>query len=334
MNKIVNIQVERMDADILRLSWEAKIDDLSVSIYQGELPDSIDRNTPLACVTGQNFADFPGLDPNIRYYFAVVPDGGPENIIAERRVPIEETHNFRDLGGYATQNGRRVKWGRAFRADGLARIRSRGRALLKQMGIRLVCDFRAPTEIDQAPDNLPEDGSIEYLNLPIVSHGFDTVEAMKRLRKGDTSWLTDTFMPEGYIRNIEGFAPIWGTVIQNLSLSENRALVFHCTAGKDRTGICAALILLVLGVPQETVIYDHGLSNVYLGPFLEKFLGYLDQFGVDRNKILPYLSAPREAIVAALDHIGTQYGSAEKYLLSKAGISQETLDLLKQELLE
>jgi protein-tyrosine phosphatase len=109
--------------------------------------------------------------------------------------------------------------------------------------------------------------------------------------------------------------------------------VFHCTGGKDRAGVCAALILLALGVSEKTVIYDHGLSNKYLADILPTIYDYFSSFGVDKEKLVPYLTASRAAIIALLDHIRAEYGSAVNYLKNKAGVKQKTLDRLKQEML-
>ena len=257
---ISGITVDRVDKDTVEITWTTGADDLGVSIYAGDSPETIDRSSPVTRVNGGTRAKVSGLDPAIRPYFEVTPDGGPGVITAERRVPLEGSFNFRDLGGYETSDGRRVKWGRVFRSDHLARLTDNDLVLLENMGLRLVCDFRTPAETEKARDRLPQDGSIEYLHLPVIHGEFDPAMAMARMKQGDISWLTQDFMVNRYKRKIDDFPDIWGTVLNRLADPENRPLVFHCTAGKDRAGACAALTLLALGVPEETVIYDHGLS--------------------------------------------------------------------------
>ena len=258
----------------------------------------------------------------------MVPDGGTGIITAERQVPLEGAVNFRDLGGYRSSDGLRVKWGRVFRSDGLARLTTTDQAILRQIGIRLVCDFRTPGEVEKSPDRLP-DGA-RWLHLPIVHGEFDSIAALERMGRGDISWLTDDFMVNGYIRNIDEIAETWGTVLNHLSRPEGRPMVFHCTGGKDRAGVCAALILLALDVPEETVIYDHGLSNIYIAKLLDKIYEYIRYIGIDPEKVAPYFTAPRECIVSMLNHLHQTYGSATNYLNTRAGVSQETLALLKQ----
>jgi protein-tyrosine phosphatase len=253
-------------------------------------------------------------------------------ISKERRVPLEGAVNFRDLGGYETSDGRKVKWGQVFRSDSLARLSARDQTVLRGMGIRLVCDFRTPGEVKKAPDRLP-DGT-RYLHLPVVHGEFDSVTALERMGKGDISWLTDDFMVNGYIKNIEKFGGTWGRVLNRIIDPESRPLVFHCTGGKDRAGVCAALFLLALGVPEDTVIYDHGLSNVYIGELLGRIYEWIREVGIDPDEVAPYFTAPRECIVSSLDHIREVYVSVANYLWTKAGIDNKKLSLLKDQLLE
>jgi len=329
-----NIKIERFQGIRLKISWDMDGREGTVSVFSGSSPDEIDYQKAVAVVKGENEVELSNPESNSRIYYSVVPENGKGVIVAERLVMLEGTVNFRDLGGYKSCDGRTVKWGKLFRSDGLARLTLNDHAILKKMGLKLVVDFRRESEVKKSPDNLPEENSIDYLHLPVSGADFDTVSAMERLKKGDTNWLTESFMRDGYINNIDSYAEAWGTVMKRLSDSENLPLVFHCTAGKDRTGAFAALILLILGVPEETVVFDHGLSNFYLADFLETIYAYLKEFGVEREKISPYLTAPHDAIVALLDHIRKQHGSAENYLISQADVSPEILDKLRMDFLE
>jgi protein-tyrosine phosphatase len=111
-------------------------------------------------------------------------------------------------------------------------------------------------------------------------------------------------------------------------------LVFHCTGGKDRAGVGAALILLSLGVPEATVIYDHGLSNLYIAAVLEKIYDRIRSLGVDSKQVAPYFSAPKNAIIAVVRHIRQTYGSAADYLINKAGVDKRVIEQLREDLLE
>jgi protein-tyrosine phosphatase len=334
MESISDITVDRTEHGKFRIHWKPQVENLKVSIYAGRSPDTIDLDTPVIRATNQTGVVLPDLDPSARYYFAVLPDGDSKIIAAERRVKLEGAYNFRDLGGYLSVNGGRTKWGKIYRSASLTRLTENDLTVLKQIGIRLVCDLRAPAEVKKRPDHLPDDGSIEYLNLPIVSGNFDTVTAHEKIVKGDIDWLTEDYMIKGYLYTIDTYAETWATFFERIAAPTNYPMVFHCTGGKDRAGTGAALILLALGVSEETVIYDHGLSNVFLADIMPKLYSYFSSFGIAKKNLRPYLTASRAAIIALLEHIRVTYGSALDYLTAKAGIPPKTIETLKQNLLD
>ena len=141
-------------------------------------------------------------------------------------------------------------------------------------------------------------------------------------------------MIEGYILNIEKSAPVWGGVFRRLADPGQLPLVFHCTGGKDRTGTGAALLLLSLGVSEKTVIFDHGLSNIYIRDVVNGIYAKFESAGIDPKKIAPYFSAPRYCIEAMLAHLREKYGSAVDYLKSKAGVTEQMLKKIRGHLLE
>jgi protein-tyrosine phosphatase len=332
--RLGDLSLTRTAKDSVRISWKIRGKILKIAIFSRQPADEIEHHFTAAEVKGNASTNISGLDPGTRYYFEVVSDSGSKTTISERRVPLEGSVNFRDLGGYETVDGRRVKWGLVFRSDNLGRLTDRDVAFLQRMGIRLVCDFRTVAEAKKLPDQFPRDGRAKYLHLPIRHGEFDPADTFERIQKGDIEWMTEEFMIKGYIKNIDNFAPVWSTLFKCLSDRSSRPIVFHCTGGKDRAGVCAALILLTLGVPEETVITDHGLSNVYITGVLEKIYARIRSAGVDPRQVSSYFTAPQNAIVAFIDHIRQTYGSAAGYLRKKAGIEQKVIDQLKKDLLE
>jgi protein-tyrosine phosphatase len=329
-----DVALTRTGNDSVKISWRTKNKDSKVAIFIGENTNALDHRNPTATVTGKSDVSISGLDPDTRYYFDVVPSDGPNTIISERRVQLEGGVNFRDLGGHQAVDGRRVKWGRVFRSDNLGRLTDRDVVYLEKMGIRLVCDFRTPAEIKKLPDRYPQGDHAKTLRLPIRHGESDPANTFDRIKKGDIDWMTEEFMIKGYIKNIEEFAPLWASFFNNLAKRSNRPLVFHCTGGKDRAGVGAALILLVLGVPEETVIRDHGLSNLYIATVLESIYDRIRSLGVDPEEISAYFTAPKNAIVSLLKHLDKTYGSAANYLINKAGVDETLLIQLKEDLLE
>ena len=333
-SSIFDASVDRTGKDAVRISWKTHLKDLQVSIYYGDSPETIERNEPFLQIEGQTAVEISGLNPDIPHYFEIISENSAGIITGERRLPLEGTFNFRDLGGYETTEGRRVRWGKVFRSDHLSRLTDRDIAFLHRMKVRCVCDFRTSAEVQKRPDRFPGDGSGEYLHLPIDNLKFNPTTLFEKLKKGDTSWLTQEFLIDGYILNIDKFAAIWGEVFRRLADPGQMALVFHCTGGKDRAGTCAALILLALGVPEETVILDHGLSNIFIADVLDKIYVQFESSGIDRKKISPYFTAPQYCIEALLDHLHEKYGSPADYLKSKAGVTEEMLERIREELLE
>lgn len=334
VTRLGDLCLTRTGPDSVRISWRIRGKIHKIAIFSRPSADEIEHHFTVASLKDRASTNISGLDPDIRYYFEVVSNSGSKIIISERRVSLEGSVNFRDLGGYDTVDGRRVKWGLVFRSDNLGRLTDRDVAFIQRMGIRLVCDFRTPAEVEKLPDRFPRDGGAKNLHLPIRHGEFDPANTFERIKKGDIEWMTEEFMIKGYIKNIDNFAPVWSTVFNCLSKSSNRPMVFHCTGGKDRAGVCAALILLTLGVPEKTVVTDHGLSNIYIAGVLEKIYARIRSLGVDPRQVSPYFAAPRRAILVLIDHIRQTYGSADSYLRKKGGVEQKVIDQLKKDLLE
>ncbi len=328
------VSARRIDGDTVEISWRSRHNNPEVSIYQGTSPGSIDMQHPVDSVSSGNCARISGLSGNRRYYFLVSFQGGINAMVGERRVALEGTFNFRDLGGYGTVHGRRVKWGEVYRSDNLSRLTDNAVGMIASMGIRLVCDLRSDGEAESRPNRLPENQGIETCHLPVVQGKIDGIAAFEKIKQGDTSWFTDDFMLNGYLNGMDGFAEIWGNLISRLAEKDSRAMVFHCSAGKDRTGIAAALILSVLGVPEDTIIADHQMSNTCIAPALGDIYSRIRSYGVDPERIAGYFAAPRECIVAMLDHLRNAHGSAARFLTTRCGVPPKTIEDLRDALLE
>jgi protein-tyrosine phosphatase len=259
---------------------------------------------------------------------------GGSLVARERRPVVEGCPNLRDLGGYQTTDGRRVKWGRIFRSSNLGRLTDKGLDQLKRLGIKLVCDFRTEAEALKLPNRFPDSEAVGYVRLPIQHGEFEPTSVFDRIKKGDFDWISEDFMIQGYIDSVERYADVWARLFNLLSEPRHRPLLFHCTGGKDRTGAAAALILLSLGVPAETVVADYGLSDGYNADVRKAIYEHLRPFGVDIAKVEPYFTAPESRIRALLEHVDARYGSAVDYLVKRAGISEKTIALLKDDLLE
>jgi protein-tyrosine phosphatase len=252
----------------------------------------------------------------------------------DRRLPLSGAVNFRDLGGYPTTDTQQVKRGLVFRSDHLSRLTGEDRQLLEDLRFKVVCDLRTGRERMAAPDRLPEAGSIRLVLLPVQANGFDPATALARLQAGDDGWLSLDFFVRLYLHYLDDCAPAWGRVLGLIASPDNLPLVFHCTGGKDRTGICAALLLKLLGVSEENILVDHDQSNSCNAKRLQSIYARFAALGIEAERAAPYLQAPREPLIAMLDHLKKNYGGVENYLTQTAGLKRKTLAALQRGLLQ
>jgi protein-tyrosine phosphatase len=255
--------------------------------------------------------------------------------LPERFLPLESAVNFRDIGGYRTADGRRVRTGKVYRAGALNRLTDSDRELLARMGMKLVCDLRSQEEVEEEPDRLPDNPAPEYLHLPLKADD----DRLRRLRALLFNRRQIALMlPEMYTDiMIDRNANICGEVLRRLSEPENLPTIIHCTAGKDRTGVVVALLLSLLGVPDDIILADYSLSNRFFPTFLaygEKTIHPVAWLGVKAEDIQPLLVADPQTMRTALAHVRSKYSSVENYLRDAAGLDEGTLGRLRENLLE
>jgi protein-tyrosine phosphatase len=258
----------------------------------------------------------------------------PESLIREpslregRIVPLERVPNFRDFGGYPTTDGRYVRRGLLYRSGALADLSEQDVAVLRKLGIKLICDLRTDLEAQEAPD-VPLEGVMLW-RLPVIQQEESAVKARTFLF--DRHRL-DQVMLQTYQTFVREKAPIFGAAIARFADPANLPAVFHCSAGKDRTGILAALLLGALGVSDELIIADYTLSNLYYEAFrksLEPQEHRLRALRLSLDDLQPMLVSDPVYLEAALDAIREECGSIETYLMQKAGVSAETLAKLRE----
>jgi protein-tyrosine phosphatase len=332
--RLLPVTVLRLAEDSVEIRWNENARGLSLSVYRGDSPDSIQISPPLAHVTEGSSVILAGLAADRPRFFKLAASDGGSLIVGERRPVVEGCPNLRDLGGYETTDGRQVKWGRIFRSSNLGRLTEKGLRQIKQLGINLVCDFRTEAEARKLPNRFPDSEAVGYVRLSIQHGEFEPTSVFDRIKKGDFDWISEDFMIQGYIESVERCPDVWAALFNLLADPRHRPLLFHCTGGKDRTGSAAALILLALGVPSETVVADYGLSDGFNTDVRKAIYDHLRPFGVDIAKVEPYFTAPESRIRKLLEHVDQQYGSAVDYLVKRAGVSEKTIERLKDDLLE
>ena len=255
----------------------------------------------------------------------------------DRLVALEGTMNFRDLGGYVGRDGRTVRWGLVFRSDALHALTAADLETIAGIGIRTVCDLRHTHERDRQPTAIPASYDHRAISLMVGEDPDPTnsKDLFEQILDGTLPDADDEWMIGMYAQMLLEGAATFGALLTHLADDDGLPALFHCTAGKDRTGIGAALLLSVLGVDDGTILDDYELTNIYRSNRrIEELRPMIEEAGIDLEKVRPFLSARRAVMEATLRHLADDHGGVETYLLGPAGMTQSTLDRLRDLLLE
>jgi len=246
--------------------------------------------------------------------------------LTDRRILLKACFNFRDLGGLETVDGRRVRSGVLYRADALHRLTADDLDVLRGLGLRTVIDLRSKGEIERhGRVALADHDEVVHVHLAMMDEIWST-EDMPR----DDEAPAPEVLGEGYLRMLEFGGPAVATAIRLLADGETLPAVFHCTAGKDRTGVLAALVLGQLGVPEEAIAEDYALTELAV----DGTRAWLQVNDPDVMGALPAWAwrAPATTMLAFLEQVRAEHGSIPG-LLAHLGVSQATLDALEDTLL-
>ncbi len=237
---------------------------------------------------------------------------------------LQGASNFRDLGGYAGADGRRVRYGRVFRSDHLAQLTAADVALLQSLPLSHSIDFRGVAEAAALPYAIPGVTQLAMAIEPTVVQRLRALAASGQVPSTDE---TVSLMCDTYRDFVHRHGPTFGRFLQHL-LAHSTPVVFHCTAGKDRTGLASALLLAVLGVDRDTIMQDYLLTNQLYrrNPLLE---------GSGPAHVMEVLWQVQPAFLqAAFDVIERDYGGLSSYLAGPVGFATDSREQLRHTLLE
>jgi protein-tyrosine phosphatase len=254
---------------------------------------------------------------------------------------MKKIHNFRDFGGYKTQNGLRIKPGLLFRSGSLANRSDNDQKKLSSLGIKTILDLRTNKERTNNPDRIPDNSKINSIHIPIKVTMHDESGIPFQLfsllfgkaRKIDYHEA----MKQVYQEYVTDFRSEFSEIIRLVSLGNNLPILIHCTGGKDRTGFACSLIQLILGVPLKTVVLDYLKTNEYLHEVKDEFQKRLKKFslfGASIEKLLPLFEARKEYWEAAYDQIRNDYGTVQNFVQDGLNVSDEEMLRLNNLLLE
>jgi protein-tyrosine phosphatase len=240
----------------------------------------------------------------------------------ERVIALDGAVNFRDLGGYATLDGRRTRWRVLFRADGLGELSVTDFSILRELGIRTVVDLRSGHEVEQ--------GRFDVEAHPVDFHHFPFID---QLPNAEQWYRRPGLLGAQYKEMLDDAAPQIIGALEVLATPDAHPAVFHCTAGKDRTGLLSALVLSLLGVPEETVVADYALSGEAMERLRAKLiLKYPDGKDVIAD-IDEVFSANPANMVELFAYLHERYGSVAEYAVT-VGVPDAVVARLREELLE
>lgn len=269
-----------------------------------------------------------------RDYVIVAKSDGSQIVAGERVLPLEQGSNFRDIGGYTTADGKTVRWGKAFRTGAMPMLTEADYGLLGQIDIDSIVDLRSLEERDVAPDLLDDRTGALF-----ISNDYSIVPLFANWGKGNG---------ENAYQGMEKLLkPQLRSIFRRL-LAEEGAVIYHCSAGQDRTGIATALIYDLLGVDRETILKDYHLSTELRRPQFE--MPPVDPKDYPNNPIVQYYAASKAKgevkaeplytptgqshLAQFFVYLDGQYGSTAGYLKQELGLTDADLAKLKSDLLQ
>ena len=234
-----------------------------------------------------------------------------------RHIDCDGAFNLRDLGGYRSVDGRTVRWRTLLRADGLHRVSGPGLATIRDLRCRTVLDLRTPLEVDAGQYR---GVGVDVVHLPLLRETWD--EGALRTDADDPV----TFLADRYLEMTEVGAPAIAAAFELLASSRRLPLAFHCSAGKDRTGVLAALVLSALGVDDDQIATDYARSAMAM----DRLVAWI---GLHRPEVAEhmarqpsaFLACPPAAILRFLDGLRERHGGVRLYL-GDIGVDRATIE--------
>lgn len=257
--------------------------------------------------------------------------------LAPRHIPLEGACNFRDLGGYQLACGGRLRHGLLYRSDHLGGLTSADRERLRELGIASVVDLRRQDERDEAPDRLGNVG-IREIHLPVEIAGAQVTSIRKEVIAGrvDEAGARECLL-QANRAFVSHSSDVFSRFLHVLLEHERMPLVFHCTAGKDRAGYAAALVLLLLGAPRHVVLADYLATNRFNAQFRERLMADLQEdedVAARRAAVNALMQVEERYLGAALTLIEQRHGNHEQYFTTALNFDASKQARLRELLVE
>ncbi|WP_150290998.1 tyrosine-protein phosphatase [Sphingobium estronivorans] len=324
--------VEKQADGSYRIAWQMAGAG-HVRIFASSDPAAPMTSQPVAQGGATDSATIARLAPDKRWYFTLTPDRGGPLLLTDRALHLSTAPNFRDIGGYRTVDGRWVKPGLIYRSDQLDRLSDGDLAAIGALRPGLLVDLRTETERKREPDRAPPGVRQQILDVAADSSGSlggDMRKAQAAIASGQGAALLAAANRD--FVSLPSARAAYGTLLRELAEGNDGPLIYHCTAGKDRTGWATAVILTLLGVPQETVMADFLASNRYLKAKNDATIAAMKASGAafDPAFLEPVLTVRPEYLQNAFDEVQRRYGSFDAYARDGLGLSQADIAALRR----
>lgn len=239
---------------------------------------------------------------------------------------VDGTYNIRDLGGYPIADSVTTKSHMLIRAGNLDQLPISSQQQLIDYGVKTVIDLRDEWEVENYPNVFAHSPVIKYLNLPLIGNHLSNDETWKKEEQGYR------FLHDFYIKYIDRCQSQISAIMK--AIADNPAtIIFHCYAGKDRTGIIAGLLLDLAGVPRQIIAEDYVQSNQEIQHLIKQWRNYTEQNNGDMQALERDSVSEPTTILHLLDYIDRQYGGIRDYLMG-CGLTDRQLRLLQSHLIE
>ncbi|MGV8855648.1 MAG: tyrosine-protein phosphatase [Devosia sp.] len=235
---------------------------------------------------------------------------------AERHLALPDSHNIRDLGGYARRGGGITQWRRILRGEAMHHLRPGSADVLVQEGLALVIDLRGPHETGASPHPFSSHPTVAYRNIAL----FDALAPI-------AASAAPFDMAQRYCTALDNCGPNLAAVLRAIVSAPPGLVLFHCTAGKDRTGVIAALLLLAAGVEHDDIVADYALTAAATG-LLDQLRQNALQAGGKPDHVDRMLASDAATMIAMLSHLETRYGDIDRYLAGIGLTPSETASLV------
>jgi protein-tyrosine phosphatase len=241
-------------------------------------------------------------------------------------VPFVGVLNFRDLGGYPTDDERTTRWGRLYRSDALHEITEDDLSLFRRLGIASIVDLRNRDEVVRTGRGLLAPEPIHFVTASVLS-------TAPNEERADAPAMGAEYLVERYLHYLDVGGEAFVQAIHEMARRDNYPLVFNCFFGKDRTGVLAAIVLGCVGVQRQTIIDDYVMTSSRVDLILERLRrDPVHRDAIERSDPMIFSAEPR-TMSRFLDELERRHGGPRAWALS-AGVSVRQLDVLADQLLE